>query len=182
MMSLQLNLLSSEKKSTLLNLARYLFIKELLELAIFTCAALAIMVMFGWFVLTEAFSNVAESAISVNRESPSINHDVRRLNTDSKNLVASAKDFYPLSPRLLDIIKTLPSTIKLSGININRTAGTVSLAGTAATRNDLLNYQTIVASIPWIRSSDAPASQLFQKENINFEIRGALVGFPPLQK
>jgi hypothetical protein len=181
MMSLQLNLLSPEKKTNLLNLARFLFLKEMLEFLIFTLAILAIMMLCGWYVLAGIFSDVTESALVVNRETPTINQDVRRLNYNTKNLVAAGKEFYPLTPRLLDIINSLPPTIKLNAISINRETNSITINGTAETRDDLLNYQTIIASIPWMNSASSPASQLFQKDNINFDLHATLVNFPPLK-
>lgn len=181
MMSLQLNLLSPDKKNNLVSLARFLFLKEMLEYLIFTSAILAIMIISGWFVLADVFSDVTDSALAVSRETPSINQDVRDLNINTRNLVVAGREFYPLTPRLFDIIKSLPPTIKLNAVSINREDNSVTINGTAATRDDLLNYQTIISSIPWLKSAGAPASQLFQKENINFELHAALVGFPILK-
>ena len=51
---------------------------------------------------------------------------------------------------------------------------TLVITGTALTRSALLRYQDTLNGISWITQVETPASQLFQKENINFEFRAKL--------
>ena len=99
----------------------------------------------------------------------------------TKNIIISAEDFMPFTPKILEIAAALPPNIKLIGLDINRVNNTISLSGTAATRAALLNFQKVIRDIGWINGITAPNSQLFQKENINFEIHGNLVGLPTLK-
>ena len=76
----------------------------------------------------------------------------------------------------------LPADIKLIGFDLNRGNNTITLSGTATTRDALLSFQKVIEGVAWFKSTNAPTSQLFQKENINFEIRGGLIGLPGLRK
>lgn len=181
MMKLHLNLLSPEKKKNLNILVRYLFAKELLEIVIFTLALLAMMYIFAWFVIAGAMSDAVASSLLVNREAPPINRDIQNLNHSTKNIVSSAENFTALMPKILEISNVLPPDIKLVGLDISRSGNSITLSGTAATRDALLNFQKVIENIKWIKGVTAPTSQLFQKENINFDIHGQLVGLPTLK-
>jgi len=181
MMRLHINLLSPDKKRNLTVLTRYLFAKEMLELTIFTLSLLAMMYIFAWFIIAAAMTDAVTSSLLVNREAPPLNRDIQNINHLTKNIIISAEGFSPLTPKILEIAASLPPDIKLIGLDINRIKNTISLSGTAATRSALLNFQKVIKDIGWIKGITAPTSQLFQKENINFEIHGGLVGFPTLK-
>ena len=57
---------------------------------------------------------------------------------------------------------------------MDRRTQTLVLSGTALTRSALLHYQDVLNGISWITQVETPASQLFQKDNINFEFRAKL--------
>jgi Tfp pilus assembly protein PilN len=182
MMSLHINLLSPDKKKNLMSIAKFLFLKEMLELVIFTVAILAIMYLFAWWVVTEAMRDAVTSSLLVSKSAPPVNEDIRNLNNATKYVVQAGQEFYPLTPKFLQIVNTLPDDVKLTGVNINRTNNTIVIAGMAATRDSLLKYQDTISKIEWIKGVTIPKSQLFQKEDINFEIHGNLTGIPNLKK
>ena len=181
MMKLHINLLSPEKKKNLTILTRYLFAKELLELMIFTLSLLAMMYIFAWLIIADAMTDAVNSSMLVSREAPTANKDILKLNHSTKNIINSGEDFAPLTPKILEIAAALPPDIKLIGLDFNRANNSIILSGSAATRSALLNFQKVIKDISWIKGITAPTSQLFQKENINFEIRGNLVGLPTLK-
>lgn len=182
MMSLRLNLLSPDKKKHFDSVTKYLFIRELLEITIFTLALLAMMYLFAWWVIAGAMRDAVGSSLLLNRQAPPVNQDILNLNRQTKNIVLSGNDFALLSPKIFELAEVLPPDIKLVGIQIDRNNNTVSLSGRAATRDALLNFQKVIEKIAWIKGITTPTSQLIQKENIDFEIRGKLAGLPPLKK
>jgi hypothetical protein len=182
MMNLRLNLLSPDKKKNFVVVVRYLFVKEMLELAIFTVAILAMMYLFAWWIITQAMSDAVSSALLVNRDVPPINREIQDLNRKTKNVVLSAQDFTMLTPKIVEFAAKLPPDIKLAGFEIDRKTNTITFSGTAATRDALLGFQKFLSELTWLQGATAPTAQLFQKENINFEIRGSLKGSTPLKK
>lgn len=180
MMNLKLNVLSPKRKARLTTLVRFLFTKELLEFVVFTCALLAITHLLGWLVLTDELHDLAASSLLVNRGYPTINKDVHDINTLTKNISITGARYVPLSPLLLKLITTLPSTIKISSLSIDRASQTLVLLGTAETRDALLHFQTVMETLPDLGPITVPTSQLLQKANITFELHAPLKNFPAL--
>lgn len=150
-------------------------------MVILTCAVLAVTQLVGWLILTQTVSDLAQSTLLVNRETPPYVQEIRKINKLLKGIYSSGQDFDPVTPRILQIISTLPANVKLSSIIIDRDAGTVQLDGEAATRDALLNYENVLSAIPWISDVSTPASQLFQKENVGFEFQMKLKNAPRLR-
>lgn len=174
MMFLRLNLLSPKKKTRFMHLAKFLFVKEILEYIIFTCVLLAIFHLLGWLVLTQSLNDLAQSAILINRSSPAINEQIRTVNRTAKQVLVAAEGFELLTPRLVELFEALPPTIKLSRVIMNRADSTLTLNGTAKTRDDLLAFQESLRKISWLEPATAPQSQLFQKDNVSFEINAKI--------
>jgi Tfp pilus assembly protein PilN len=140
------------------------------------------MYLFAWWVIIQAMTDVVTSSLIVNRETPPINREIQELNRLTRNTNLSSQDYAQLSPILFDLISILPNNIKLVAVDIDRQRNSISFSGTASTRDALINFQKIISEVSWLNGASAPTSQLFQKENISFEIRGTLKGFAPLKK
>lgn len=182
MFNVTLNLIPPDKKVHLKNLVRFIFIREILEIIIFISAILAIALLWSWMVLQDQFNNLANSAILVNRDYSKYNTEIRAINNAVKNINQSSRGYLSISPKIADIINTLPNDIKINSVEINRPQNKIAIVGTALTREAFLNYQTICQSIPWLEKVETPTSQLFQKENISFEIKANLKNFVALPK
>lgn len=174
MLDLNLNLLPAEKKSRLQYLANFLLTKDILKLVILIGAILSATLIWSWVFLEKDFASLAQSAIAVNREYFAYNQDVKNINDLTKNINSSNQNFVPLAPKLKELITSLPSDIKINSLQIDRSAQTILLNGEAKTRLALLNYRDSLDKITWITQVETPASQLFQKENINFEFKAKL--------
>ena len=173
-----INLLPTRKKENLQKLIRFIFFKEILEVVLLVAAFLAMTMLWGWILLQEQFNYLSQSALLVNKEFSRYNQEVRKINFTIKALNASSQKFSPLTPRLKELIDTTPSDIKISSLNINREVGTFQISGTAQTRDSLLNFQNILKNYDWLDNLETPTSQLFQKDNINFEIKGKTKNIP----
>ncbi len=175
-----INLLSPAKKKKVRELVTFLFIKNLLGATVFVCAVLGIALLWGWLTLVDEFGKLSQSALLVNREFSSYNQEMRKLNRIIKNVNGSGHGYYVIAPALREIAQALPGDIKLTSMELDRAGQTLFMAGIAQTRQAFLGWQETVKKIPWLERVEMPTSQLFQKENINFEIRAALKGFPLL--
>lgn len=181
MTDLQLNLLAPEKKKKFLNLVRFIFIKELLEFTVFTIAVLAIFNLLGLLVLSQTLTDLAQSTLLVNHQQSRVEQEVIRINSLSKNVVTSGKEYTPFSPKLIELAAAIPATITIRSIDINRGTNSFTLSGIADSRQALLDFKNVLPTISWIDSTSAPLSQLFQKQNISFEMHGTLKGFSSLK-
>lgn len=168
MMILNLNLLSPNKKNRNEHVIRFLFIKNMLEISLFVAAIVAIALLLSWMVLQEDFNNLSSSSILVNQGFSSYNQEVRKINQITHSVVTSGQNFQPIASDLLELANTMPTGIKLSTLDLDRPNLKMTLSGVAKSRDDLLNYQEKIKEISWVDKIDTPASQLFQKENIDF--------------
>jgi len=175
------NLLPDRKKNNLEKLIRFIFFKEIIEVALLVSAFLAMMLLWGYMILQEHFNDLSTSALSVNREFSRYNQEVRKINLTIKSLNFSGKNFYPLTPQLNSFFSDLSKDIKINSFNLDRETGMIDIAGTAKTRQTLLNFQDQLSGYSYLEKVEAPISQLFQKENINFEIRAKTKNVPLLK-
>jgi Tfp pilus assembly protein PilN len=173
-----INLLSKQKRGRLEHLIKFIFIRDILEIVLLVYSVLAIILLWSWLVLQENFNNLAESSVLVNREYSKYNQEIRQVNGDIRNFNQAAKYYSPITPKLTEIINTLPEDIKLNSLELSRAQNKIVLSGTALTRDALLNYQKTLKQISWLENIETPTSQLFQKENINFEVKAT--GLPAL--
>lgn len=171
MMITELNLLPPHKRVRLRYLIKFLFSKGILEVVTLVCCVLASSLIWSWVVLQDSFAQLAVSAAAVDREFSSYNKDTKNINKTIRSVNSASKDFAPALPKLLDIVNSLPADIRLNMYRLDRKSGQLTLNGEAKTRAALLNYQEVLANIPWIKNVQTPVSQLFQKENISFEIK-----------
>jgi Tfp pilus assembly protein PilN len=174
MMNIRLNLLPVAKKNRLEYIINFLLIKDILEVVIITSSILGAILLWSWIFLQNDFISLAESAAEVNREYYSYNQDVKSINNVIKNINLANQNFIPITPKAMDLINSLPNDIKINSIQVDRRAQTLVIDGTALTRAALLNYQDVLNNIPWITQVETPASQLFQKDNVNFEFKTKL--------
>lgn len=181
MIDLQLNLLSPAKKKHYYQFFRFLFIKETLEFIMVACCLVAIMHLVGWLLLTATLNDLAASSLVVNKESVVHNQEIKNINALMKEFLTAGDDYAMLSPHLMQLSTTLPPDIKLNAVVLDRTNKSIVISGLAATRDSLLRYVTMVRQLTWIGSFAEPASSLFQKENINFEIRAPLQQILPVK-
>ncbi len=181
MLQLRLSLLSPSKKQLLHKLVRFLFTKELLEIVIFTCSLLAITHLVGWLILTQTVVDLAQSSLIVNRAVPAYAQNINHTNKIIKDVFAAGQDFDLLSARIITLANAQPNDIRLTSLEIDRDRSMVLIDGVAATRDSLLAYEKILSSIPWLTDVSAPASQLFEKENVGFELQMKLKVVPKLR-
>lgn len=173
-MNINLNLLPVAKKNRLEYITNFLLIKDILELVIIIGSVLAATLIWSWIFLENDFANLASSAAAINREYYTYNQDVKNINNLVRSINLANQNFVPITPKLKELISSLPNDIKINSLQIDRPAQTLIITGTALTRSALLNYQNILNQIPWITAVETPASQLFQKDNVNFEFKAKL--------
>jgi len=181
MMIIDLNLLPPEHKTKLNRLIQILFAKNILEFIAVALCLFATMLLWSWMALVQQFNDLSESALLIGRDYTNYNQEVRKVNNICRSINESSADFYPLIPKILEVANSLPDTIHLNSVSINRQDNQFKISGTASTRNELLTYQEQLGQTTWLKTASMPTAQLLQKENINFEYQTTLVGLPKLR-
>ncbi|MFA5770921.1 MAG: hypothetical protein WC894_05510 [Patescibacteria group bacterium] len=180
MLSSRINLLPPSKKELLNKLVKFIFFKEIIEIILLVVAFLSVILLWSWFALQTQFNDLSQSAMLVTREYSHYNQEIRKLNILVKQFNTANKSYTPLTPKILELIGKLPNNIKINSLSINRKTNIITISGIAKTREILLAYQASLKDYSWINSVQTPTSQLFQKENVNFEIKANLKDLPDL--
>ena len=175
------NLLPDRKKDGLEKLIKFLFCKEILEMILLVAAFLSMTLLWGWIILQEHFTSLSASALLVNKEFSRYNQEVQKINFTIKTLKSSSFGFSPISTKIVDFINKLPPDIKITSLNFSRENGIFAISGVAKTRTALLNLQNLLQKFDWLEQVQSPTSQLFQKENINFEIKAKTKNIPLIE-
>ncbi|MFA6486457.1 MAG: hypothetical protein WCT40_03765 [Candidatus Magasanikbacteria bacterium] len=181
MMIINLNLLPPHRRERVHRLIKFLLTKNLLEFVIIATAFIGTVLLWGWIILIDEYKMLAQNSISISRDYATHNSEVRRVNRVLKSVNDASSDYMPILPRLLEIISSTPSTIKINTVDINRVENKIIIYGTASTRAELLAYQETIKAIPWMETAIMPTTQLLQKENINFEYITRLKNWPAIK-
>lgn len=174
MMNINLNLLSSEKKNRIEYILKVFLIKDIVELFLLMVAILSATLVWSWVFLENDFAKLSASAVSVNQSFYSDNKETKNVNSLLKEIGVATKNFSPLTPKLKDLVSSLPSDVKLQSLRLDNGSQTITLNGTAQSRSSLLSFQENLNKIPWLTNLETPVSQLFQKQNIDFEFKAKL--------
>ncbi len=176
-----INLLPERKKDGLEKLIKFLFCKEILEVILLVATFLSVTLIWSWVILEDHFIALSQSALSVNKEFSHYNQEVRKINFTIRTLNTASADFSPIAPKIIDFINKLPKDIRLNSLDLSRENGTFSISGVAKTREALINFQTLLQSLDWLNQVDSPTSQLFQKQDISFDIKAKIKNIPLLE-
>lgn len=168
----------SGKKERLVNLVKFIFFKELLEVVLLTVSFLSIVLLWSWVVLQNQFNDLSQSATLVDKEFSHYNQQIRTINNLIKKFEFNSKNFYPLTPKIIELIEKMPPDIKINSLSIDHKTGNISMIGTAKTRDALLSFQADLKKYNWLADIQTPTSQLFQKENVSFEIKAKIKTAP----
>ncbi len=174
-MLLTLNLLSPTKKTKLQDLVVLLFVKHLLGLIIITVAGIAAALLWGWWMLVGEYGTLAESVLLVNHDYSSFNSEVKYINNTVKEVELASKDFSPITPVLAAVFSALPPGIKVRALDFEKTSRRLTLTGTARTRTDILALEGLLKKVPGVARVEVPLTDLFQKEDVLYEVRLYLV-------
>lgn len=174
MININLNLLPGAKKGRLDNIINISLIKGLMEMFLVVIAIVSAILVWSWLFLENDFANLTKSALNINRSYNSYNQETKNINSLLSNFNVVTKNFSPLTPRLRDLINSLPPDIKLYSLQLDAAQQTLAINGMAMSRSSLINYQENLGTISWLTDIQTPVSQLFQKENIDFEFKAKI--------
>ncbi len=152
----------------------------MLEITLLVTSFLSIVLLWSWFFIQNQYNDLTQSALLINSKYSNYNQEIKKINTTIKQLNSANKNYVPLTPKILELLKKLPDNIKINSLSINRQTNTLTIAGNAKTREALIVYQTLLKDYSWLESIQTPTSQLFQKENVNFEIKAITKNLPNL--
>ncbi|MFH2018733.1 MAG: hypothetical protein ABII98_01950, partial [bacterium] len=120
MMRLNLNMLSPERKKRLSRLIDLVFLKSILAIITLFVALVAIILLWGWQVLAEKFNGLSQNTVSITKETSSFSRDIGKINYTLREVSLAGNKYAPITPKLTEIINSIPSQIIINSINLSR--------------------------------------------------------------
>ncbi|USN53932.1 MAG: PilN domain-containing protein [Candidatus Nomurabacteria bacterium] len=96
---------------------------------------------------------------------------VREFNTLVKFFSEETELIFPLSDRVAEISKIIPTGIKVDQLSLNMNAKQLTLAGSASNRDSYLSLRDALANTGWFESVELPITDLLSRENIRFTLQ-----------
>lgn len=175
MTPLTLNLLTQERKK-MLTYER--LTRQVLRAAIVTC--LYLLVVAGTLfaarrILTQ--QSAVQRAIVVQQEQATIAQEgelpaerIKQLNALFGRVSLVQRSYRKWTPLLTTLSSYVPAGVRFTTMTVDQTQHTISIRGTAATRDDLLTLQQNFTAAKELTNFSLPVSNLLERENIRFEM------------
>lgn len=179
-MEIALNLLPPEKKKSIRNLYLILYLRIVIEILLIYSLLVTLPLLASRYYLNNNFRDIQEKTTSFSPEYIKINQEIKAVTQKLKNIDLIQDNFLAWTPYLIDVFKATPtSTIFLKKVEFNKENKMIVIQGWAKTREDLLDYKTVLEKLSFMNNLQIPVSSLMAKENIDFLLTPDLVLPPP---
>lgn len=127
--------------------------------------------------LENNFNSIVAETSLVQQQIRGSNQKISDVNRQLKSFYSTQKDFIPWSNVMVYLTKLVPSNIKINLFTINPAdvknseQWTISIKGTAKTRDDFLAFQDKLKKSTLFDKVETPIDNITQKENIDFEFK-----------
>lgn len=165
-----LNLLSPAQKEALRTRVLYAHLERLMVALVGSLLVAGVLLFLIKFELTinlnqvQARQILASQYVTVNRDIRLLNQQIGRIETLQKLAVSP-------SSLLRDVAVRTPPGVTVTGLDFDVRTQSMRLSGIAAGREDLLAYETAFRASPFVAKLESPISNLFQKNDINFQFK-----------
>lgn len=173
-MNSTLNLLPPEKRKILYNVYLLYFLKIMAELLLLYSAIVAVFLIWARLVLENNLKEFQTKTTLIETESRTINEQLMKINEVLRQANTANNSYTDWTIRLHAISNVPMKGIVLSGLDIAKESGQITLQGKAETRQNLLDYQKNLENSGLVKNLIIPVSVLTAKENIDFEIKGQI--------
>ncbi len=174
MFPVRINVLSDSKKAHLKRLALFTYLKSSCALIFSLIAVLAAVLLIAESFFINYRAALTYGVLSGRRSYLSDIQRIQATNQQLKKIDAIQTEFTLWSPRVHTILAALPPGIELSSIILDSETKSLSLAGSALTREVLGECEKAIKSLPLLESVEIPLGELTQKEHIPFTLRATL--------
>ena len=170
-MELHLNLLPKDKKQETKIMVALSLLKDVLSRTGIIMVFLIFFLTLINFTLSEQLKTLESSSNLVNKGYANYNFEVAEINKKIASITVAGKQYKILTPRLIELVGKIPKNIKLNSLSMDICSTDMILSGVGKSREALLDFEDELKKIDWVETTTLPTSQLFQKDNLPFEIR-----------
>ena len=166
----RINLLSPEKRKYLRRMIYIQFTKNTLISIVFVFCVSGITLLGGQSVLQEYFNDVSSNLVATNNRHAEKNKIIKEINALINQTDAIQQTYTAWSPIITNLANTIPEGILINNFSLNSNNHTVTLNGSAKTRENLLQMQTNLNNLDFIENVNIQLSQLTEKINVAFSV------------
>jgi len=166
-----LNLIAPVKKQELRLRQFYIVIKNLTILFLLFATVAAMILLIAKFILQNHFNRVVADTTLTTKFGQIFNAEIGEFNQQLELIDEIQKNYITWTDFIAKLSPLVPNNVNLSQINLAKKNNQIIITGFAQNRDDLLKFKGELENFDLLSNVDVPLESLFQKENINFEIR-----------
>jgi len=174
---LRLNIIPKPLKYEIRMQVNFIRIKNLLAILLLLVLLYSITFVVSRLILELHAIRTIYETITTTITKDNRSKQVRTINNDIDLVNDIQADSVEWSYFLEMLMKKIPADITLNRITANKNTNIIILAGTAGTRDSLLDLKELLEATPELNNVELPIKNLLQKENINFEISAQFVNY-----
>lgn len=171
---MKLNLVSDELKKKIKMEQAYLMAKKLSVFLLIMSALWLLLIFAANFYLNSPLKIFIGQLEQLKSEQSDYYKKIRETN-EKINLIAGIQDDFIAWSRFLErLSRETPAGVKLNLLKIDGKKEIVTMRGEALNRDDLLALQKNLTATGLFQEIDSPLSNILQKNEVNFEIKGKI--------
>lgn len=171
MIPIRINLLSPQKRRFHRQAVYFQFIKNGLEVCLLVVCACTSAIVIGSATLENTAQQMSARQTIADSRYAKYSQQIERVNKRLETIVSVTDAVVPWHTLLPELSAAIPPAVSIDTINIDASERSLTLSGTAATRDDLLALVASLGKVPWIKDSiTLPSSALTQREEIRFSL------------
>jgi len=169
-----LNLISNNQKTRIEKERLFLVSHNIIGIILIVISIASIIMIIARFVLIKHFNQIRNDTSLVNVEHLVLQNNIDQLNNQIDDAAKIQESFMKWSAFLSDFSTLSQNDITLNFAHFNRESSSFRVTGTAESRESLLSFEDDLKRLDSLDVTDAPLSNLLEREHIEFRFGGAM--------
>src|SRR3989338_8766534 len=172
-----INLIPTNKKEEIRLSEVDIVIKNLIISLLLFIITVAIILLVSKMILQNTFNRIVADTTLTTRYGNIFSNDIKIFNQRLRAVEKIQKKYIPWTNFIFSFVNLVPEDISIATLNLEAEAkneednNTVTISGTAKTREKLLQFKANLENSALFSSIDIPLENLLKKEGVNFNIK-----------
>lgn len=166
---IKLNLVSPEQKKYLHYEFIYLSLRGVITMILIFTIIVSAMFISARLMLEDHYASLLAQTTLVNQRSFGIDNEITQINESLKNISEIQRGFVKWSNLVIDFTRAVPSGVSISSLSLDKNLQSLSLNGTATTRDNFLKFQENLKKLTYLNEVNNPIINLLLRENLDFQ-------------
>lgn len=147
----------------------YLSLRAVIWLVLIFTLVMAATFLSARIMLEENNATLITESTLVTQRNLSIDREVATINSSLKEIASIQKDFVKWSAFLVNFTAIIPPNVTINSLALEKGAQSLTLQGTAATRDEFLLLKNNLEQLPYLSEVNSPITNLLLKQNLDFQ-------------